>query len=294
MAQKQLNTGTGADLLTYETVQHVTKNVERLTRVATASQEWVVKDWDGEIYLIKFDKNFSKKHLFTFSKDTEKTKAQAKIEYAKPGQQGKDEENWHNAEMALLENKIAKNIDKRAVADVCACGHKLNPKHMHVNPAGGGQKIMGPCRDAACIGAASPCTVFETPYGIARRYVGKPTYDPVAGAKTSKNSCIILNWVPKAEFEQVVVKSIQDLEKPAGWNKGDALAVAIGAEHSLRWDFGLTRVGAIVLADHTNVAIPTHTNYQGCYVKARKTASDVGKQTWEIFHMEGAPAHPLF
>lgn len=293
MPQKQLNTGTAADLLTYETVQHVTKNVERLTRVATASQEWVVKDWDGEVYSIKFDKNFSKKHLFTFSKDTEKTKAQAHIEAKKPGQSGKDLENWHNAEIALLTNKIAKNIDKRAVADVCACGHKLNPKHMHVNPAGG-NKIMGPCKDVACTAALPPCTVFETPYGIARRYVGKPTYDPLSGAKTSKNSCIILNWVPKTEFEQVIVKSIQDLEKPPGWKKGDALSVGVGAEHVLRWDFGLARRGAIVLADYTVVASPIHTNYQGCYVKARKAASTVGRQTWEIFHMEGAPAHPLF
>lgn len=293
MPQKQLNTGTGADLLTYETVQHVTKNVERLTRVATANQEWVVKDWDGETYFIKFDKNFSKKHLFTFSKDTEKTQAEAHNQAAKPGQQGKDEENWHKAEMALLYNKIAKNINNRAVADMCACGHKLSPKHMHPNPAGAG-KVPGACKDAACMAANPPCAGFATPYGVAREYVGKPTYDPLSGAKTSKNSCIILNWVPKAEFEQVVVKSIQAFEKPPGWKKGDALSVAVGAEQSLKWDFGPARNGAIVLADHTNAANPAHTNYRGCYVKARKVGSDVGKQTWEIFHMEGGPAHPLF
>jgi hypothetical protein len=66
-----LNTGTAADLLSFEDFNHLSKG-KKITRCATADQEWLIKDWDGELYLIKFDKNFSKKHLFIFSKDQEK------------------------------------------------------------------------------------------------------------------------------------------------------------------------------------------------------------------------------
>jgi hypothetical protein len=283
----KLNTGTGADLLSFSEFHHVSQNAERLTRVATANQEWIVKDWDGEVYCIKFNANFSKKHLFTFSKDQEKTKQKAEDEAAKPGQAGQDEQNWHNAEMELLKSKIVKNLDKRAVADVCGCGHRFNA-HLHPNPAPPPPRLPGAC--TTCAGA---CAGFKTPYGLARTYVGKPTEDPLSGARTSKNTCLILNWVPRAEFEQVVLQSIQSLEKPAGWNKGDPLAIAVGDERKLRWDFGLGRNGAIIVADKT--VVPTnYTNFQGCWVAARKIATSVGKQTWEIFHMETRAPHTPF
>jgi len=291
LATKSLNTSTAADLLTYESFHHVSRNMERLTRVATADQEWVVRDWDGEQYCIKFEKNFSKKHLFTFSKDIEKTKVQAATEAAKPGQAGKDAENWHNAEIELLKSKIAKNVDKRAISVMCSCTHAFN-RHSLPGPA---------CNLCAC-------AAFATPYKLARKFVGKPTEDPLSGASTTRNSCIILNWVPKAEFEDVVVQSIQAQEKPHGWAKGQPLAVTAAppgspapvvaaATKTLRWDFGLARRGAIILAVRTAAGPPpvyNYTNFQGCWVKAKKIGTSVGKQTWEVFHMESAAPHALF
>ncbi|QNI32272.1 hypothetical protein H7849_25355 [Alloacidobacterium dinghuense] len=292
MATKSLTTGTAADLLAYQSFHHVSRNMERLTRVATADQQWIVRDWDGEVYCIKFEKNFSKKHLFTFSKDVDRTKTQAQAEAAKPGVRS-DAENWHNAELELLKSKIAKNVDKRAVSTMCSCGHRFN---QHALP--------GP----ACTVGGCGCAAFATPYKLARKYVGKPTEDPLSGASTTRNSCIILNWVPKAEFEDVVVRSIQAHEKPAGWAKGQPLAVTAAppgsaapavaaATKALRWDFGLARSGAIVLAVRTAVGPPpvyNYSNFQGCWVKATKIGSEIGKQTWEIFHMESAPPHALF
>lgn len=293
-AKVSLNTGTAADLLQYEKIHHVTKQAERLTRVSTADQEWIVKDWDGELYVIKFDSNFSKKHLFTFSKDVEKTKTEASNEAQKPGQAGKDAENWEKAELALLQNKIIKNLDKRAVADRCHCGHTFT-QHLVPDPPPAHKKKLVAC--PICAGA--PCTGFKTPYGIARKYVGKPTEDPLAGATTNKNTCIILNWVPKSEFEQVVVQSIQAHEKgPLGgvaWTKGDPLRVNVNDQKVLRWDFGLARKGVIVVADRTKPANDPDRfkNFQGCYVKAKKIGTAIGKQTWQIFHME-TNAHPPF
>jgi hypothetical protein len=284
MPTKNLNTGTAADILTFETFHHVEKKVERLTRVTTTSQELIVKDTDGERYVIKFEKNFSKKHLFTFSKDADATRKQAEIESKKPGQTDKVDENWHAAEMALLINKISKNIDKRAVAEVCACGCQFEKHQTTTNP-----KTPCACRGRGGIACPTVCTAFRTPYGIARTYVNKPTEDPLSGAKTSKNTCIILNWVPKAEFEAVVVQSIIAHEKH-GWTKGDALKCAVGDEKTLDWDFTVARDGAVinmyrVVGGGGVITYPT-ANYRGCKVKAKKTHSNYGVQTWEISHME--------
>jgi hypothetical protein len=297
----ELKTGTGADLLKFKEFHHVSANAERLTRVATADLEWLVKDWDGELYVVKFNANFSKKHLFTFSKSIEKTKLKASQEAAKPGQAGKDAENWHNAEIELLKGKIVKNLDKRAVANMCNCGHPFNA-HLSPNPAPPPANVLGAC--TTCV-APTPCAAFQTPYGLARKYVGKPTHDPLAGATTTRNTCIILNWVPKSEFEEVVVKSIQAHEKPVGWTKGNALAVPVAgataasvtaATRVLKWDFGPSRVGAIIVAQiHPGgVPAPVFNNFKGCYVKAKKIATDMGKQTWEIFHMETSGTHVPF
>jgi len=289
-------TGTAADLLDYKEFHHVSANAERLTRVATADQEWIVKDWDGEIYIIKFNANFSKKHLFTFAKDQEKVKTKAS-QIKAGGSVGTDEQNWHDAEMELLKNKIVKNLDKRAVANRCDCGHLFNA-HLQVNPTPPPPNVPGACN--TCGGT---CAKFATPYGIARTYVGKTTHDPLAGATTTRNTCIILNWVPKADFEQVVVQSIQAHEKPVGWAKGNALAVPVAgvtpvsvtaATRELRWDFGPSRVGAVIVAHKPGGGVPTYTNFQGCWVKAKKIGTDVGKQTWEIFHMETSGGHVPF
>jgi hypothetical protein len=277
-----LNTGTAADLLSFEYFDHLEKG-RRLTRTATVDQEFLIKDWDGELYVIKFDKNFSKKHLFTFSKDQERTIAQAKLEAQKPGQAGQDAQNWERAEYQLLKNKIEKGVNKRAVVSMCRCGHAYN-RH----PGG------GHCNQCAC-------AAFHTQYADDRQWVHKPTINPIQGASTTTNTCIVLNWVPRNEFEDVVVKSIQAEEKPPGWTKGQPLAVLPtpvippnghnASQRELRWDFLAHRSGAVLKAQRVpvvpapvpaNPADPAnftfnYTNYHGCWVKAQKTASVWGK-----------------
>jgi hypothetical protein len=294
-------TGTAADLVKYETFHDVSANVDRLTRMSTANQDFIVRDWDGETYVIKFDANFAKKHLFTFSKKQNVTIATAQAEAAKPGQAGKDAENWHNAEIQLLENKIVSNLTNRNVADTCNCGHKFSPRHLHPAPPPPGKKVPGPCTQAGC-----GCAAFQTPYGLTRSTIGKPTADPLTGAKTSRNTCIILNWVPKHEFEDVVVQSIQAVEKApdaggAAWKKGDNLRVPVAlnkddaaGQRELKWDFTSARIGVIINATLNPGAAPTYANFQGCWVKARKIATSIGTQTWEIFHMATQAPHMPF
>ena len=63
---------------------------------------------------------------------------------------------------------------------------------------------------------------------------------------------------------------------------------------------GFRDSGAIILLNRQpNPAAPppftyTYTNFQGCHVRAAKTATAVGIQNWEVFHMETqAPNGPF-
>jgi hypothetical protein len=117
---------------------------------------------------------------------------QAHLEAQKPGQMGQDALNWQRAELQLLHGKIEKSVANRANVSRCKCGHSFN-RH----PGGG-----------ACNHPGCGCATFATDYAAARQYVHKPTVNPIAGQATKKNTCIILNWIPRNEFEDVVVKSI--------------------------------------------------------------------------------------
>ncbi len=274
---EHLDTGTGADLLSFEKYLDATLGGERLTRVATADEQWVVSDWDGETYFVRFDKNFSKKHLATFSKDRKRTEEAAYYAWLNSGKSADAGKNWEKAEHQLLTEKMTGTADARAVAGMCKCGHRYN-RH----PGGG-----------ACTQHGCTCPKFVTPFADARITAGKPTDNPLAGVQTQRTTFIVLNWVPRDAFESVVVQSIQAHEKPTGWKRGDALAKAVGDEVVLKWDFGPQRVGAVIQA-HVGTPPSGWGRKQGCYVKAKKTATDWGKQTWMIFHMESAPPHAAF
>jgi len=274
---EHLNTGTGADLLSFEKYLDATAGHERLTRVATADEQWVVSDWDGETYFVRFDKNFSKKHLATFSKDRKRTEEAAYYAWLNSGKSTAAGKNWEAAEHQLLTEKMKGTADARAVAGTCQCGHRFN-RH----PGGG-----------ACNHPGCACPKFVTPFAAARVAAGKPTENPLAGMQTQRTTFIVMNWVPRDVFESVVVQSIQAHEKPSGWKRGDPLAKAVNDEVVLKWDFGPQRVGAVIQA-HVGTPPSGWGRKQGCYVKAKKTATDWGKQTWMIFHMESAPPHAPF
>ena len=275
MGNRNLDTGTAADLLTLEDSWDPHDH-DRLTRVATSNQEWIVKDWDGEMYYVRFDKNFSKKHLFTFSKKKDKVQQEAYLLH-KGGEQ--EHTAWEKAEHEMLHRKIDKVLANRSVSGICQCGHAFN-RH----PPNG----TGACNVHGC-----GCPSFQTPYAQNRATANKPTHNPLAGMSTNRNTCIILNYVPKSEFESIVVHSLQAVEKPTGWARGQPLANAIGDEVVLKWDFGLARKGVILQATH-GTAHNAWTKLQGCHIKAKKIASAVGRQTWEIFHMETTGAHAPF
>ncbi len=242
--QYSRNTGTAADFLTYETHQNLLSGTVEPTRVATAVEEWVVKETGGETFYVNFDNNFTKKHFVSESK--------------KP-----------NAPANSVDLKIQKTLGHRANSQICLCSHKLQ-KH----PQGGYCKTCG----------LPNCGSFETAYGAMRTVKNKPTHDPLAGAPTKKNTCIVLNLVPRQHFEAVVLQSILDHEKPASWHQGDPLVKNVNDEVELEWDFGQQHLGAVVVAD-SSLPAQQWAQKQGCKVKAKKTAAGGQGHTWKIFHM---------
>ncbi len=111
--------------------------------------------------------------------------------------------------------------------------------------------------------------------------------------QTSRNTCIVLNYIPKIEFESVVVGSICAHEKPSGWTRGQPLAKNLNDEVFLRWDFGPSRLGVVVQAVDGQPS-SSWTKLQGVYVKAKKVATAIGWQTWEVSHLESHAPHQPF
>lgn len=275
MPRTHLDTGTATDLLIYEYFE----NENRYERVTCADQEWIVQDWDGERYVIHFTNNFSKKHLYTFSKRTHEVQVAAYYEWLNGGSD--PARNWEKAEHQRLHSKLETSSRNRIepfdMSKCSGCGHS----GMHHLSYDSTARTGGACSAGTCT-----CPHFYR-YEDVRDAIGKAENNVLAGASTKKNSCIILNWVPKSEFESVVCQSIQAHEKRPGWSRGDPLALSPGDEVVLRWDFGVKRKGAVIFVDLRSTATDLFTQYQGCEVKARKTDTDWGVQTYEIFHWEG-------
>src|SRR5262245_36979529 len=118
-----------------------------LTRKSTAQQEWVFGASGGHELMIKFDKNFIKKHLYMYSKKTTEVEARAAHLWVAAGKPpGRDLEFWVQAETEKLSNKLSKATSARCEAKVCRCKH-FATKHVcsgcghdmfnHLNAAGG-------------------------------------------------------------------------------------------------------------------------------------------------------------
>lgn len=172
------------------------------TRFATANEEWNIAAAGGQRFLIKFDKNFSKKHLATFSKKDWATEKEKWLQSQQPGQRT-DEENWNRAQKQLLENKVLRILGIRNPQ--CTCGHfQKAPDPAQV--ATTGHSNSGNCKHAGC--ACPGFVAVASPYVASRTAKGKLDVNPLLGATTNQSSCIVLNWIPKNEFENAVAASI--------------------------------------------------------------------------------------
>lgn len=273
---------TAASLLHYQKYTKTGTTEECWTRFASANEEFNVVSSAGNTFLIKFDSNFSKKHLVTFSKKQWATEKEAWLQSQQPGQQGKEAENWKRAQDQLLKNKILKTLGIRSgkgAEAVCKrCGHpKANIPDKTGHSSNTGNCQVPGCNGVTCVGG------YLSSYVESRRDEGKPDVDPYAGKSGQDSSCIVLNWIPLNEFTTVVGDSIvhadpanalADSPKPYG--------PATPFIH-LTWTFA-GRAGAVRKATNGAISTPDGT---WCEVGAFKdtSANPVGvTATWIIAH----------
>lgn len=295
-----------------------------LTRKTTATQEWVFGASGGNEFMIKFDKNFVKKHLFLHSKKTSEVAAIAAQLWEAAGKPGnRDLEFWLAAELVKSNQKMLAVLTARGEASVCTCGHLLSAhvcsgchhaRSRHLTGGGNacackeplvpGPGLCGcalttfPCSTAGCL-----CQVFQNTQGTyaTQRQNSLKGDNPLAGAGTTVNSCLVLDRVSMAHFKSVVVGAIQQNETNAfTWPVAPPANLPMPpvpgnfngpASKHVRWDFGATNAGCVVNAD---LAQPPSAwgQLQGvevCMVKTGVTPTGHGGHQYQycVYHLHG-------
>jgi hypothetical protein len=305
---------TARDLVAFKSYTPTGTTDTRLTRKLTLDQEWVFSATGGNQFMIKFDKNFFKKHLFTHSKKTDEVSKIAYYLWETAGKPpGKDEEFWLQAELVKLNDKLTKALKHRAEGSVCTCGHMLADHPCSACNHGRARHFTGSgnrcnCKEPAppdgggpcgCLGTAAvtfgckkagcTCAAF-TPttgaYGAQRAGSGKGPDNPLAGAQTTRNTCLILDRIPMEKFKEVVVKAFETVETP-GFTWAD------GTEEHVDWNFNIDK--CVIQADLSQDPSAWAT-YKGVQVTAKKINSTPlgtgsGKQyVYQVFHQSGTIA----
>ena len=274
----------------------------RLTRVPEASVEWQISAKNGKIYLINFEKNFSKKHLYTSTKKTDKVQAEAKRLWNEASK--KDRKKWWwqgwwwsypselvaQAQKTLDEVKFKKQLGHRSAleGDVCkACGH---PEKSHKTGSGNWRKCKYLVSGVQCGCAVMGAFASRNPYAEKRRDQGKPTVDPLAGARTKVNTAVVMNKIPMSTMKGVISDAIIAKEGAlalAGktWAQGK-VGLESDCEH-IDLDFGASLKGC-VLQVTANQSYDTWVKYQGLKVAVKNLHSlDKKKPRYAIVHLSG-------
>lgn len=291
-----------------------------LTRKSTANQEWVFGATGGNEFMIKFDKNFVKKHLFTYSKKTSDVAAIATQLWDAAGKpDGRDVEFWLAAELTKFNHKMTKVLKARGEASVCTCGHLvaahacptcLHARSRHLTGSGNAcackePQISGPgtcgcgvnqfpCGTLGCL-----CNNFVSTQGTyeASRIASQKGDNPLSGAGTTVNSCLVLDRVSMASFKSVIIAAIQTSETNAfTWATAPTPMPPVpnnfngpSTKH-VRWDFGPANLGCVVNADLSQPASAwgRGQGVEVCMVKTGVTPMGHGNQyQYCVYHLQG-------
>jgi hypothetical protein len=279
--------------------------VKRLTRVPEASVEWQISAKNAKTYIISFEKNFSKKHLYTSTKKNDKVQAEAKNLWEAASAEDKKKWWWQGwwysyppelverAQKTLDEAKFKKQLGHRSAleGDVCtACGH---PEKSHKTGSG----VWCNCKFAVPANAGGLCgcavgaaLVSRNPYAEKRTAQGKPTADPLAGARAPVNTVLLLNKIPVSKLKEVISDAIIAKEAALAlaaktWAEGK-VGLELDCEH-VDLDFGAALKGC-VLQVTANQAFDDWDEHRGVKVSVKNLHSaDVKKPRYAIVHMNG-------
>jgi hypothetical protein len=283
-----------------------TSGGKRLTRVPEAKLEWQISAKNSKVYIISFDNNFSKKHLYTSTKKHDKVQAEAKKLY---DASSKEEKNrwwrqgwWWNyptelvekAQKTLDEAKFKKQLGHRSPleGDICtACGH---PEKSHKTGSNNWRDCKYPV--PANPGGLCGCAVqagytSRNPYAEGRTAKGKPTADPLSGARTQINTAVVTDKIPAAKMKDVISDAIIAKEKELvadgkTWAQGHT-GLDVDCEH-VDLNFGVALKGC-VLQVTAGQSYDEWVEKQGITVSVKNLHSvDPARPKYAIVHLSGA------
>ena len=240
------------------------------TRVATANSQWVVKATDGKVLTIKFDKNFVKKHIFTYTKKDITGGASIMDMSILDLQDLPNKAKNANDAKLLKQAKHRTNDEQRLLCKTC--GHE---EKRHKTGSG---RPAPKCKDKAPDGITPcPCTVcnpFVSADPVAiyeknRTAKGKPTTNPLAGATTNKTTYIIMNEIPKNKFENTVAHTIL----AETWTRGD--------KKHIDWNFNTP--GCVITVE-VDKAPNQWAKGKGATVSIEDVTNDPSAPTYVVYH----------
>lgn len=282
-------------LVPHTTYKHQPSNQDRETRLDESAVEWSIAVSGGVTYLIRFSRNFFKKHLHTSTKKL----ANVQAEYDKLGSITDDDARWQAAQDAADEAKFHRQLKHRSreEQDCDRCGHSIKehkvagscskvtkllefPKgYKPGDKDGKGKPIKKSFVDHPC-----DCTGYLAPYEKARGLVGKPTPNPLLGATALTNDMIWVDKIPRATFEKVIQEAIQKryatVVPAPGW--------AADGEH-IEWDFGATNRGCVLKFEaNTKLADAKAKAYSCVEVTMTLDNTDPKKPVFTACHLDGS------
>ena len=150
---------------------------------------------------------------------------------------------------------------------------------------------------------ACACGAFADTVGTysAKRTASLKGDNPLAGAGTMANTCLVLDRVSMADFKTVVISAIEAAETPAfTWPvipMGTPPMPPVPQNYTdpavkhIRWDFGPQHLGCVIKAD-LNQDSSTWVRRQGIEVSMVKTGAAAighGRQQYQycVYHLRG-------
>jgi hypothetical protein len=279
--------GVGLEYRDYNDLQG---GMVRKTRVSSADLEWVLRLQGAALYVVRFESNFAKKHLYTSTKNAATVQAQL-ANFAHEPDLAK---RLAQAKLAADEQKFKTQLAHRSPAEQkCVspgCNHKNDehapgngkcnaaPKSLQPPPgAVPGQKVKKVLTAVPC-----PCIGFTSVYADKRLAQGKPDANPLLGATGLTCDAIWMDRVDAKLFEKVVVDSIV-----ARMNSLGANPWAVAGEE-IEWDFGAPNAGCVLKVEpNSTLQEWIAKGYRKVTVTVKRDNKDPTKPIYVVCHLDG-------
>jgi hypothetical protein len=276
---------------------------EKFTRVAPGTMRWMITAKNKKTYVISFENNFAKKHLYTESKKSSVVLQEAKKLWDALTE--KDRKAWWwkgywlsyppeilvKAQKIVDEAKFKRQLGHRSALEGDICSVCRHPLKSHKTGSGHWRA----CKyKAIALGPECGCNVMgayvsEKPYHDKRVAQGKPIPDPLAGARTNINTIIVMNKIPADKMKEVISDAIIAKEAELGlagnpWGHGH---IGLDADCELvSLDFGVPLTGCVMLIE-AGKTYEQWDKHRGVKVKIKDLHStDATKPTYSIVHYD--------